>query len=122
LAPNRLRVGIVGCGLVAQVMHLHYLRELSDRFEIAAICDLSPPVLDQVGHDYGVDRRFTDWRRLVAEPLDAVFVLVSGSHTPIGQACLHRKADRPFRGRGPFHHRGWTPGRGQAHGRLHEAL
>ena len=68
-------------------MHLHYLRELSDRFEIAAICDLSSAVLDQVGHDYAVERRFTDWRRLIAEPLDAVFVLVSGSHTPIAVAA-----------------------------------
>ena len=39
--PERLRVGVIGCGLIAQVMHLHYLRELADRFEIAALCDLS---------------------------------------------------------------------------------
>ena len=35
---RRLRVGVIGCGLIAQVMHLPYLRELSDRFEIAAAC------------------------------------------------------------------------------------
>ena len=28
---ERIRVGVVGCGLVAQVMHLPYLRELSER-------------------------------------------------------------------------------------------
>jgi len=67
-------------------MHLHYLRELRDRFEIAAICDLSPTVLAGVGQEYGVDRRFTDWERLLAEPLDAVMVATSGSHAPI--ACL----------------------------------
>ena len=38
---GRVRVGIIGCGLIAQVMHLHYLRELADRFEIAAVCDVS---------------------------------------------------------------------------------
>jgi predicted dehydrogenase len=41
---QRLKVGVVGCGLIAQVMHLHYLQELSDRFEIAALCDLSEEV------------------------------------------------------------------------------
>ncbi len=37
---EKLRVGVVGCGLIAQVMHLNYLRELSDRYEIVALCDL----------------------------------------------------------------------------------
>lgn len=68
-------------------MHLHYLRELPDHFEIAAICDLSPTVLDRVGQAYGVERRFTDWHQLLAEPLDAVMVLTSGSHTPIAVAA-----------------------------------
>jgi predicted dehydrogenase len=78
---------VVGCGLVAQVMHLHYLRELRDRFEIAAICDLSPTVLERMGQEYGVERRFSDWRALLAEPLDAVMVLTSGSHEPIAVAA-----------------------------------
>jgi hypothetical protein len=33
-------------------MHLRYLRELVDRFEIAALCDLSKTVHDQVGERY----------------------------------------------------------------------
>ena len=37
---RRLRVGLVGTGLIAQVMHLHYLAELADRFEVAAVCDI----------------------------------------------------------------------------------
>src|SRR5437879_4509062 len=50
-------------------MHLHYLRELSDRFEIAALCDLSRTVVDSVGEAYGVDRRYTDWTALLAAPI-----------------------------------------------------
>lgn len=37
---KKLKVGLIGCGSIAQVMHLPYLRELNDRFEIAALCDL----------------------------------------------------------------------------------
>src|SRR5438094_903068 len=44
--PSSLRIGVVGCGLVAQVMHLHYLAELRDRFEVAALCDLAPDALE----------------------------------------------------------------------------
>src|SRR5260370_16226001 len=68
-------------------MHLHYLRELSDRFQIAALCDLSRTVVDRVGEAYGVERRFTDWTALLQEPLDAVMVLTSGSHEPIAVAA-----------------------------------
>ncbi len=68
-------------------MHLHYLRELSDRFEIAAVCDLSRTVVDSVGEAYGVDRRFTDWTELLEVPLDAVLVLTTGSHEPMAVAA-----------------------------------
>src|SRR5260370_2997399 len=82
LTQPRLRVGIIGCGLIAQVMHLPYLRELSDRFEIAAVCDLSRTVVDRVGEAYGVDRRFTDWTALLEVPLDALLLRPTGSHRP----------------------------------------
>jgi predicted dehydrogenase len=78
---------VIGCGLIAQVMHLHYLRELSDRFEISAICDLSESVRKAVGHEYGVAKQFAAWQELVAQPLDAVLVLTSGSHAPAAIAA-----------------------------------
>jgi predicted dehydrogenase len=100
LAQARLRIGVIGCGLIAQVMHLHYLRELSDRFEVAALCDLSRMVVDRVGEAYGVDRRFTDWTELLREPLDAVMVLSSGSHEPMvvaaAQAGRHVFIEKPI--------------------------
>ena len=49
IAVRKLRVGVVGCGLIAQVMRLPHLRELDDRYEVAAICDLSPGTLQVVG-------------------------------------------------------------------------
>jgi predicted dehydrogenase len=81
-------------------MHLHYLRELHDRFQVAALCDLSRTVVDQVGERYGVDRRFTDWTQLLEEPLDGVMVLTSGSHEPIAvaaaQAGRHVFIEKPI--------------------------
>ncbi len=97
---DRVRVGVVGCGLVAQVMHLPYLRELDDRFEIAGVCDLSPARVDAVGEMYGVARRTTDWHELLAWPLDAVLVLITGSHAPIAEAAMsagmHVLAEKPL--------------------------
>lgn len=97
---RRLRLGVIGCGLIAQVMHLHYLRELSDRFEIAAICDLSEEVREAVGRDYGVAERFATWQELLGRPLDAVLVLTSGSHAPIAiaaaEAGIHVLVEKPM--------------------------
>jgi predicted dehydrogenase len=83
----RIKVGVIGCGLIAQVMHLPYLRELDDRFEIAALCDASEEVLAACAARYGVAQTFTDWRALIEEPLDAVMVLTPGSHAPMAIAA-----------------------------------
>jgi len=81
-------------------MHLHYLRELSDHFQIAAVCDLSRTVVDRVGEAYGVERRFTDWTALLGEPLDAVMVLTTGSHelmaVAAAQAGRHVFIEKPI--------------------------
>jgi predicted dehydrogenase len=97
---SRLRVGVIGCGLIAQVMHLHYLRELSDLYEIAALCDVSDAVRAACARDYGVAKQFADWRDLIAEPLDAVLILTSGSHAPIAiaaaEAGKHVLTEKPM--------------------------
>lgn len=97
---DRVRIGVVGCGLVAQVMHLPYLRELDGLFEIGGVCDLSPSRVDAVGEMYGVGRRTTDWRELLTWPLDAVMVLIAGSHAPVAEAAfdagLHVFAEKPL--------------------------
>ena len=91
---------MIGCGLIAQVMHLHYLRELSDRYEIAAVCDLSPELRDACAREYGVPAQYARWQDLVAHTLDAVFVLTSGSHAPAAiaaaQAGRHVLVEKPM--------------------------
>lgn len=97
---KKLKVGIVGCGLVAQVMHLHYLRELSGRFEIAGLCDISQSVREACARDYHVAKTFGDWRELLREKLDAVLILTPGSHAPIAiaaaEAGLHVLVEKPM--------------------------
>ncbi len=84
---DRTRIGVVGCGLIAQVMHLPYLAELSDRFEIAAVCDLREEVARGCADRYGVPGVFTRWEDLLEEPLDAVLIATSGDHAPIAIAA-----------------------------------
>ncbi len=85
---QRLRVGVVGCGVIAQVMHLPHLAELDDRYELAAVCDLSAEVAQACAQRYGAAQTFTAWEDLVAsDDVDVVFVLTSGSHAPAAIAA-----------------------------------
>ena len=84
---TKVRVGLVGTGVIAQVMHLHYLAELADRFDVEAVCDLDGEGARACAERYGIPAVYTDWRELIAHPLDAVMVLTSGSHAPIAEAA-----------------------------------
>ena len=86
---SKVRVGVIGCGAVAQIMHLRYLRELESRFVITAICDLSTQLLDYIGELYNVQSRYLDYRSLLQdEQVDAVLVLSGGDHTEVVVDCL----------------------------------
>jgi len=82
---SRTRAGVIGCGAIAQIMHLPHLKELHELYEVVALCDVSPGTLKYVGDSYGVSRRFTDHRELLKEPLDVAVVLSADSH---GQVIL----------------------------------
>jgi predicted dehydrogenase len=74
-------VGIIGLGEVAQIIHLPILQTLADRYEIAALCDISPALLQTIGQRHNVTNLYTDAHALAAQPdLDAVFVLNSDEY------------------------------------------
>jgi predicted dehydrogenase len=78
---KKLKVGLIGLGEVAQIVHLPVLKSLSDRYEIAALCDISPGLLKWMGAHYGVTNLFTDAAELCKhDELDAVFVLNSNEY------------------------------------------
>ena len=96
---KKLRVGIVGCGQIAQIMHLPYLKELA-QFEIGAVCDISAKVVNTVGEWYGVNKRYVDYRELIAQSdLDIVAILTM-DHGDIAEAAAeagkHLFVEKPF--------------------------
>ena len=71
-------MGVIGLGEVAQVIHLPVIESLPDRYELAAVCDISPGLLKRVGDRYRVARRYTDAAEMIAAGgLDCVLVLNS---------------------------------------------
>jgi myo-inositol 2-dehydrogenase / D-chiro-inositol 1-dehydrogenase len=90
---RRVRVGIVGLGAVAQAVHLPLVDRLVTQFEIAAIADLSPVLVDVLGERYRVPvgERYRDIDGLLgSRAIDALVVLTSGSHGAAVLAGLER--------------------------------
>jgi myo-inositol 2-dehydrogenase/D-chiro-inositol 1-dehydrogenase len=85
-----LRLGIAGLGTVAQTVYLPLLARRRSWFQISAVCDTSPSVLDGVA---GVLRLPTSARHLRLEDmmsanLDAALLLTPGSHGAPAQTIL----------------------------------
>jgi predicted dehydrogenase len=90
----------VGCGVIAQVMHLPHLLELDELFELSAVCDISEPTAAACARRYGNPSIYTSWEEMLSEPLDAVLVLTSGSHAPAAIAAagagMHVLVEKPM--------------------------
>jgi predicted dehydrogenase len=91
---SRLTVDVVGCGEIAQIMHLPHLLERSDVCTVRAVCERDPHVLKGVAERFGVGATFTDHREmLAAAPADVLVVLSSGDHAPIIHDALDAGMD-----------------------------
>lgn len=74
-----LRVGVVGCGEVAQIIHLPALRDLPELFAVTALCDVSQTVLDGVGALWPSATRFNRYEDLISSS-DVDVVLIANPH------------------------------------------
>ncbi len=96
----RMRIGVIGCGLIGQMMHLPFLKELHELYEVVALCDVSPGTLRYVGDYYGVRKRHTNYRDMLKESLEGVVILSADSHGQVIVDALtagkHVFAEKPM--------------------------
>ena len=62
---NRVRWGVIGLGWFGEV-HADNLAEIPE-IELAALCTRRPERLNEIGERLGVNRRYTDYRELLAD-------------------------------------------------------
>lgn len=99
---ERVRVGVVGGGLIAQAIHLPNLRRLRDRFELVSLADPSLRVRTAVAARFDVPRTHESWEQLVdAGGIDAVVVCTPHSaHAEVIVASvesgLHVLVEKPL--------------------------
>ncbi|MEQ4304950.1 Gfo/Idh/MocA family oxidoreductase [Plantactinospora sp. B6F1] len=89
MSPRAITVGVIGCGEIAQIMHLPHLRELDERLHLVAVCDTDPDVLKTVAQRFAVDRVATDATALLGDPgVDAVVIATPGDHVDLVQRAV----------------------------------
>lgn len=71
-----MKLGLIGLGEVAQLIHLPVLARLGELFELQAAYDPSPSVLATVSRRWGIAQTYDSVEALIADPaIEAVMVL-----------------------------------------------
>jgi virulence factor len=73
---SKLRVVVIGAGSMANNVHYPSLASLVDDVEIVGICDLYPESLSRTADKYGIQNRYTDYKKMIEEiKPDAVYAI-----------------------------------------------
>ena len=75
--PRRLRVGVLGCGPIAQFAHLDACRKAKNA-DLYAICDLSAELRERMAAIHRPEVAYGDYDAMLADPkVEAVIVAIS---------------------------------------------
>ena len=89
--PNAhpVRIGLLGCGLIAQYAHLPALKK-AEGIEFAAVCDLAADLSCRIAQQYGVPLSFNNLDQFLSDAdLEAVLVATADQqHVPNALACI----------------------------------
>ncbi|NUB45253.1 Gfo/Idh/MocA family oxidoreductase [Fertoebacter nigrum] len=98
---RRLRVGVLGCGPIAQFAHLESCTKARNA-DLYAICDTAPDLLARMQATHAPQKAFADYDMMLADPdLEAVIIATSDAwHVPMAikalQAGKHVLCEKPI--------------------------
>lgn len=101
---SKVRIGIIGCGGIANGKHLPALKKLSNEVELVAFCDIIEEKAVKAKAEYGTEEAkvYTDYKELLKDKaIDAVHVLTPNrSHSFITidalRADKHVMCEKPM--------------------------
>ncbi len=100
----KIKIGIIGCGGIANGKHMPSLKKLSDKAEMVAFCDIIVERAEEAKKNYGTPdaKVYTDYKELLADPtIDVVHVCTPNrSHSFISvdamEAGKHVMCEKPM--------------------------
>ena len=89
MTKDKVKVGIVGCGVVATAYYLPYLMRM-DTVELTAVCDLYKTRTEACMRLFGAKEQYLDYYEMLEKAdLDAVFILTApGTHVDFTKAAV----------------------------------
>ena len=86
---QRLKIGVLGCGPIAQAVHLESCTKAVNA-DLYAICDVAPDLLERMRWTHSPERTYDNYAAMLADPrLDAVIIATSDAyHVPASIAAL----------------------------------
>ncbi len=80
---EKVKIGVVGCGVVATAYYLPYLMKM-DTVELVAVCDRYPTRTKVCARLFGAQEEYLDYDEMIDKAdIDAVFILTApGTHVP----------------------------------------
>jgi predicted dehydrogenase len=91
---EKVKVGVVGCGMQAQVVHLPLLRA-SKLAEVVALCDPDVRKLNHLGQRFNVSKHYVDFDEFKQDPDIRAVVIAAPNylHAPMAIACMEYGKD-----------------------------
>ncbi len=88
-SEGKLRIGVLGCGPIAQAAHFDACRKAHNA-ELYAVCDRAADLLEQMAATHRPVVTFTDYKAMLADPqVDAVIIATADAfHVPLAQQAL----------------------------------
>ncbi|MFR0769826.1 MAG: Gfo/Idh/MocA family protein [Dysosmobacter sp.] len=84
-----IRLGLIGLGQAAQILHIPNIEKMENKFEITAVADISKNLTNYIADKYRVPHRFTNGMDLIGCPdVDAVMIMSPGDHAEFAIAAL----------------------------------
>jgi predicted dehydrogenase len=83
-----VKVGVIGCGFIAQDMHLPFLTGTEGggipEIEVVAVCDIVEELTEAIAQRYNIAEVYLDHRAMLEKSdIDAVAILTTGDHTEL---------------------------------------
>ena len=102
MSEKVVKLGLLGCGSIAQFAHLPALAK-TKRVAIRALCDAAEDLLHVVGRRYGIQQLYRDYAALLQADIDAVLIAAHDAfHVPLATQALaagkHVLVEKPLGG------------------------
>lgn len=89
---EKIRIGIIGCGIITKESHVPALKRLSDKAEVIAVCNRTRSKAEVIAEDFNLPGSaiWTDWEEMIknVEDMDVVLVaLPMNMNHLVSKAC-----------------------------------